>query len=121
VRPGLVIDRMEQALLTAEEMRVRREGVRGGELPIPVTAPSGKPRSPLHPEPRPEGRPVFAEAGAGSSPFVAPASPATSDPDERPASDDEAPRGAPPEEVDRFSLAREFSRLLQDDGGAADG
>jgi hypothetical protein len=47
VRPGLLMDRLEQALLAAEEARTRREPLRVAESP----APSGKPRAPLHPVP----------------------------------------------------------------------
>jgi hypothetical protein len=46
VRPGLMVDHLEQALLTAEEGRTRRETLR---LPDAANAPSGKPRTSLHP------------------------------------------------------------------------
>lgn len=46
IRPGVLIDQMEQALLTAEEARTRREPLR---LPDAAAAPSGKPRTSLHP------------------------------------------------------------------------
>ena len=52
VRPGLVIDQLEQILLSAEEARTRRETLR---VPEAAAAPSGKPRTSLHP-PRPTGR-----------------------------------------------------------------
>jgi hypothetical protein len=45
VRPGVLIDLMEQALLTAEEARTKREPLR---VPEPGAAPSGKPRTSLH-------------------------------------------------------------------------
>jgi hypothetical protein len=48
VRPGLVIDHMEQVLLAAEESRSRHEGRRGTEAA--TVAPQSKPRSYLHPE-----------------------------------------------------------------------
>ena len=48
VRPGLVIDHMEQVLLAAEESRSRHEGLRGTEAATVV--PQSKPRSYLHPE-----------------------------------------------------------------------
>src|SRR5437016_3206852 len=47
VKPGVLLDFMEQALLTAEEARTRRDGLK---LPEAVSAPSGKPRAPLHPQ-----------------------------------------------------------------------
>ena len=46
VRPGVLIDQMEQALLTAEEARTKREPLK---LPDATGAPSGKPRTSLHP------------------------------------------------------------------------
>ena len=45
-RPGLLIDQMEQALLAAEEARSRREALKA---PDTGPAPSGKPRTSLHP------------------------------------------------------------------------
>jgi hypothetical protein len=50
VRPGLLIDQLGQMLYTAEEVRARREALR---LPEVTPAPSGKPRTSLHPEARP--------------------------------------------------------------------
>lgn len=142
VRPGLVIDQMEQALLAAEESRARREGLRVGE-PATASAPSSKPRTLLHPEARAHEQPVVisveapegdleqiasAEPLAASTRQEAP-SPVPSGPLEQsppPAAEEPGtPRGeaeeAGEESVDRFSLAREFSQLLQDEGGAADG
>jgi hypothetical protein len=49
VRPGLLIDQLDQMLYTAEEVRARREALR---LPEVTPAPSGKPRTSLHPEAR---------------------------------------------------------------------
>ncbi len=46
VRPGLVIDQLEQILLAAEEARTRRDTLR---VPEASGAPSGKPRTSLHP------------------------------------------------------------------------
>jgi hypothetical protein len=45
-RPGILVDQMEQALLTAEEGRSRRDTLR---VPDSKAAPSGKPRTSLHP------------------------------------------------------------------------
>lgn len=47
VRPGLVIDQLEQILLAAEEARARRDTLR---VPEATAAPSGKPRTSLHPQ-----------------------------------------------------------------------
>jgi hypothetical protein len=52
VRPGLLLDMLEQALLEAEESRTRREGLRhpdGLQHPEGTQAPSGKLRTPMHP------------------------------------------------------------------------
>jgi hypothetical protein len=167
VRPGPVMDQMEQVLLAAEEARSRREGLRLDGGPAPAPAPTTRPRTPLHPEPRPVEEPVVirselaaAERAAASEAVAAEAAAAERAAAERaaaaelaaalaagPALDapetapDPAPRApgparsdrlsarpgtawegaAEPEEVDRFSLAREFSRLLQDDQAPADG
>ena len=48
LRPGLLLEQLEQAILVAEEARSKREGLRVPEAP--VEAPKGKPRTPLHPE-----------------------------------------------------------------------
>jgi hypothetical protein len=45
-RPGVLVDQMEQVLLAAEEGRTRRDTLR---LPDAGAAPSGKPRTSLHP------------------------------------------------------------------------
>lgn len=131
VRPGLVIDHMEQALLTAEEARSRREAMRGAEATGAATAPSGKPRSQLHREPRPDEEafviPSEAVVRAGSAPATSESATPVETAREEPPPPDLDP--APPEEpeepkddgVDRFRLAREFSQLLQDEGRGADG
>ena len=73
-RPGLVIDHMEQILLAAEETRNSREGVRE-EAPVPAQAlPTSRPRTPLHPEPRPLEEPLVIAADATGPPVAAPAS-----------------------------------------------
>jgi hypothetical protein len=46
IRPGLLMDQMEQALLAAEEARARRDALKA---PEGGPAPSGKPRTSLHP------------------------------------------------------------------------
>src|SRR5688572_1298392 len=51
IRPGLVIDQMEQVLLAAESARSRRESLKPEAPGSP--APTTKPRTQLHPEPRP--------------------------------------------------------------------
>lgn len=172
VRPGLLMDRLDQALLIAEEARTRRETLR---VPDTLAAPSGKPRATLHPateslradapvmkeaesEARSEARawsrgrlldPV--EGGPGGQPpdpsrSSAEKTPARTEDGEQPArhsselepGSDHGPDPEPPEqpeptdsaaprqasfeldedaEVDRVLLAKEFSGLLQVDGG----
>ena len=64
VRPGLVIDQLEQILLAAEEARTRRETLR---VPEAAGAPSGKPRTSLHPAvDRPDGGAQAAPVAASS-------------------------------------------------------
>ncbi len=66
VRPGLLIDQLDQMLYSAEEVRARREALRVPEVP---PAPSGKPRTSLHPEGRPS---VPTPAPVASPPRAAP-------------------------------------------------
>jgi hypothetical protein len=183
VRPGFVLDQIEIALLHAEEARARREGLRA-DAPAQPAAPSGRPRTPLHPEARPE-PPVVIRAEAPSAPAqpaasapaapAAPSAPSAPSPQAASASPVPSPLSAPPttapslepvpgrasavgpqpagapergpwgsvaggseervpegpgeedpdevagEEIDRFSLAREFSQLLQERDEGADG
>jgi hypothetical protein len=141
VRPGLVIDQIEQLLLTAEAARSRGETLRVPEAPA---APSSKPRTPLHSEPTRIDDPVLIRSepaavgatGASESGLEAPA--ASEEPDPQVAAEpstprdpssgrvwtersDDVPEDASDAEVDRVLLAREFSRLLQDDERGADG
>ena len=139
VRPGLLIDQLDQMLYTAEEVRARREALR---VPEVSSAPSGKPRTSLHPEPRPsvptpapiappsrattEGAPRPAEGDP--EPRVVPVTPAPS-PTPAPAPGSVGPPSVPPEppprpveeekgtEVDRVALAQELSKLLQETEG----
>jgi hypothetical protein len=74
-RPGILLDQMEQLLLVAEEARSRRDTLR---VPEPTTAPSGKPRTSLHPQ---ADAPAPAEVSASSS--AAEAAPEIAAPDRR--------------------------------------
>jgi len=145
VRPGLVIDQMEQVLLAAEEARSHREALRFDAALAPPPPPTTRPRASLHPESRPVGEPAPVGANQLEDAMVeiltSDPPPATSPTDGSPTTDHEVPTADPappedaareapepdgaaargPEEVDRFSLAREFSRLLQDDQAPADG
>ena len=128
VRPGVLVDTLEQALLSAEQERVvDREAMR---LPEAPSAPSGKPRTSLHmpdrqPTPEPEvaradvaddvpasETPPEEEVASTPRPEVADAQPE----EPEPADDDvpEAQEGKEEEsEVDRILLAKEFAGLLQ--------
>jgi hypothetical protein len=135
VRPGLLVDLLDQVLMAGEVERIQeREAAR---VPEPPSAPSGKPRTILHkPERAPAAQPVVVqqvripEAGEPDGAVAAPA-PA---PGSTPASVADAPaqQGQPgrevadapaagegtrePEEeteVDRILLAKEFAGLLQ--------
>ena len=150
VRPGIVIDHMEQVLLAAADERSKGEGVKGASVSVPVPQAPGasgnrKKRTSLHGDPAPIEEPVVihaeapaAQAASGARPSVSEAGevqfedPAEPDPAAGPSSGrTEEPAEADPaggheasgeeDEVDRFSLASEFSRLLQDKRDDADG
>jgi hypothetical protein len=140
VRPGVLVDLLEQALMTGEQDRASdREHLR---LPETPSAPSGKPRTSLHKQERitkampasasSEGPPgpadavVPEEAVAGDEPWEAPADPIPAEPGDGGAEGDPVPRPDPdPDlpsraekredegEVDRILLAKEFAGLLQ--------
>jgi len=129
VRPGLLIDQLDQMLYTAEEVRARREALR---LPEVTPAPSGKPRTSLHPETRPSvptPAPVTPPAQATPDAPSVPAEPAPSPP--APTEPPQPTTGSPPPErpstapgkkeedpdVDRVALAQELSKLLQETEG----
>jgi hypothetical protein len=61
VRPGVLIDQLEQALFTAEEGRTKRDPLKVPDAPA---APTGKPRTPLHPQADREPAPVAEIAAA---------------------------------------------------------
>ncbi|MGH2680498.1 MAG: hypothetical protein ACRDG8_08465 [Actinomycetota bacterium] len=136
VRPGVLVDLLEQVLMTGEQERLQdRQTMRVPEAPA---APSGKPRTSLHrpdrsgavepagtlPEaaspPAPSGsrRPgetdpdPAAPVGTDTSRPAEPSTPPPIDPDRNEGPDrKEGKEGEP--EVDRFLLAKEFAGLLQ--------
>jgi len=111
VRPGLLIDQLDQMLYSDEEVRARREALRVPEVP---PAPSGKPRTSLHPEARPS-VPAPVASPFRPAPVEPPPPAAGPPPAERPST---APAGEEEEtEVDRVALAQELSKLLQETGG----
>jgi hypothetical protein len=149
VRPGVLIDQLEQALLTAEDGRTKREAFR---VPDVASAPSGKPRASLHP---PAGKPdpvqVVAQgdqrARSSETPRIAGSdSPGPTREGKAASNADKASEGGDGDgstslkrepqklagvdegsedesEVDRVLLAKEFSGLLQvhndDDEGSS--
>jgi hypothetical protein len=133
VRPGVLVDLLEQALMIGEQDRARdRETMRVPEMP---TAPSGKPRTSLHqqerearasPAPHPPEVTSPASAEVAASDEAPPEADPGSDPGARTTGSDptaqatsEAEHLGPAErredepEVDRILLAKEFAGLLQ--------
>ena len=138
VRPGVLVDLLEQALMMGERGRAEdRETMRLPEMP---SAPSGKPRTSLHKQERPPAAapaPAPSEVADANEPDTQTSPPpasdtapadsdvkiaaAQSDPTARPDPGTETPRRAestfgPKEEepeVDRILLAKEFAGLLQ--------
>jgi hypothetical protein len=128
VRPGVLVDLLEQSLMMGEQGRVDdRETMR---LPEAPSAPSGKPRTSLHRQdhaptaapvpPPPEAVSERSEPGAPRPPEAAPVPEgATAEAQPTPRSDPgprspERGQGKEDEpEVDRILLAKEFAGLLQ--------
>ena len=137
VRPGVLVDLLDQALMAGEQERSRdRETLR---LPEAPQAPSGKPRTNLHktersPEPEPvavSAEPVEVGQEAAAAADVPPAADASEDvaghaePDDAQGADAPDPDGKrdgkkrgradrnDETEVDRILLAKEFAGLLQ--------
>jgi hypothetical protein len=138
VRPGVLVDLLDQALMMAEQSRADdRETMRLPEMP---SAPSGKPRTSLHRQERPPASapthapapaPVEVTASQESEERTAPppesvSAPTSSEPANAPAAAEPDPRADPgteaptrplsredEPEVDRILLAKEFAGLLQ--------
>jgi len=64
VRPGVMLDQLEQAVIAAEETRAKQKEVTL-KVPDAAGAPSGRPRTSLHP---PADRPAAAPVGANAAP-----------------------------------------------------
>jgi predicted metal-binding transcription factor (methanogenesis marker protein 9) len=141
-RPGLIMDRLEQMLLAAEESRVRKDDFRSADRDSALPEAPRGPRTSLHGAPREEAASPSRREGAQVSAWVerlraesaaqASASPAVEgtveavaapavvpEQEEEPVED----RGDQPKgegtEVDTASLSREFAGLLhpEDDEG----
>ncbi|HEX3299674.1 MAG TPA: hypothetical protein VHW68_06135 [Actinomycetota bacterium] len=76
VRPGVMLDQLEQAVIAAEETRAKQKEVTL-KVPDAASAPSGRPRTSLHPPAdRPATAPVGVNAAAEEMPsFAAPTGP----------------------------------------------
>ncbi|MBI2238605.1 MAG: hypothetical protein HYU54_08790 [Actinobacteria bacterium] len=127
IRPGLMMDQLEQLLLAAEESRTKREALK---VPEVADAPKGKPRTSLHKDVRPapptqpaavraEPQPTAAAEAPPPAPPIAPERPPApvAEPAPAPAappSPEPVPEPEEGTEVDRVLLAQEFSRLLQE-------
>jgi hypothetical protein len=76
VRPGVMLDQLEQAVIAAEEARAKQKEVTL-KVPDAAGAPSGRPRTSLHPPAdRPAAAPVGASPAAEEMPsFAAPTGP----------------------------------------------
>ncbi|HVH52855.1 MAG TPA: hypothetical protein VNA32_01840, partial [Actinomycetota bacterium] len=81
VRPGLLIDQLDQMLYTAEEVRTRREGLRMPDVP---PAPSEKPRTALQPEAQPSAPTSVPNPGPPTAPALIPDDPASVRPEPAP-------------------------------------
>jgi hypothetical protein len=82
VRPGVLLDQLEQALLVAEETRAKRETLK---VPDASAAPSGRPRTSLHPPAdRPQPVEVSAVPVSDAVPATAEAAPVAKGPWKRP-------------------------------------
>lgn len=126
VRPGVLVDLLEQALMGGEEERVHdRETMR---LPDAPSAPSGKPRTILHKperttadEPDPatvaSETPTTARAQTEGSSSSGDLLPSELEPEEAPAPAERPSKSRQGKEddseVDRILLAKEFAGLLQ--------
>jgi hypothetical protein len=64
VRPGVMLDQLEQAVIAAEETRAKQKEVTL-KVPDAAGAPSGRPRTSLHP---PADRPAATPVGANATP-----------------------------------------------------
>jgi len=126
VRPGLLLDSLEQMLLAAEESRVRKDGIRAAPEKEGPAETSRRPRSSLHPETKEDRPPASSleEAAvsawlqrvrgpSGRSPATpAPAKPVAPSAPSTPASAPTKPGEDRAWTVDRGALSLEFKGLL---------
>lgn len=105
VRPGVMLDQLEQAVIAAEEARAKQKEVTL-KVPDASGAPSGRPRTSLHPPAdRPATAPVAATPGAEEMPsFAAPTSGTGSA---------DAPVGADPAQLQQMQAMREQMAAME--------
>jgi hypothetical protein len=108
VRPGVMLDQLEQAVIAAEETRAKQKEVTL-KVPDAAGAPSGRPRTSLHP---PADRPAAAPVGAIPAPEEMPSFAAPTGPVE--GSDDaQAWTGADPAQVQQMQAMQEQMAAMQ--------
>jgi hypothetical protein len=132
IRPGVLIDLLEQALLTAEEARGKREPMKLTEAV--GSAPSSKPRTAMHPEARPpvvvevadaRSRAAAADAAKVSARAVAPqgptsaSGPGSASPQARPTGPS-APPAEPPKEPPHHAPELKLMSAPRSDGDESD-
>jgi hypothetical protein len=108
VRPGVMLDQLEQAVIAAEETRAKQKEVTL-KVPDAAGAPSGRPRTSLHPPAdRPAAAPVGATAAAEEMPsFAAPTGPAEG------AGDTQEWAGADPVQLQQMQAMQEQMAAMQ--------
>ena len=108
VRPGVMLDQLEQAVIAAEETRAKQKEVTL-KVPDAASAPSGRPRTSLHP---PTDRP--ATAPVGSTPAAASAEmPSFAAPTTEEAGADPSWQGADPAQMQQMQAMQEQMAAMQ--------
>ena len=110
VRPGVMLDQLEQAVIAAEETRAKQKEITL-KVPDAASAPSGRPRTSLHP---PTDRP--ATAPVGSTPAAASAEmPSFAAPTATPEEADAEPawQGADPAQMQQMQAMQEQMAAMQ--------
>ena len=109
VRPGVMLDQLEQAVIAAEETRAKQKEVTL-KVPDAAGAPSGRPRTSLHPPAdRPAAAPVGAIPAAEEMPsFAAPTGPAEG------SGDTQEWAGADPAQLQQMQAMQEQMAAMQE-------
>ena len=108
VRPGVMLDQLEQAVIAAEETRAKQKEVTL-KVPDAAGAPSGRPRTSLHPPAdRPAAAPVGAIPAAEEMPsFAAPTGPVEG------SGDTQESTGADPAQLQQMQAMQEQMAAMQ--------